>query len=62
MVIVPEAIAPFETDCLLRGKIRHYREDAQAITLTEGNNGRVLYQWVKGEAWARICAPELLWR
>ena len=56
-----ETLVPFETTCLLRGKVRRYREDNTSITLT-GPQNSVIYHWRKGESWARVCGAELLWK
>jgi hypothetical protein len=58
---LPEpAIGPVEIDCRIRGIRARWRETEQAMTLTAGE--RPLYIWRKGEPWARVVAPELMWK
>jgi len=50
----------FEAECVFRGQRLQYREDAERMELRQ--NGRALYRWRKGAAWAEVCAPEMLWK
>ncbi len=51
---------PLERECLLRGQDLRYREDEASIELRRG--AKLLYRWKKGEAWAQVCTPEMLWK
>lgn len=44
--------------CMFRGTWSRYWEDKQVVKLERGNT--VLYEWTKGDKWARMIKPELL--
>ncbi|MEM7334918.1 MAG: hypothetical protein AAF490_22765 [Chloroflexota bacterium] len=46
--------------CTVRGKTAVWRETQQEMKLTVGQN--VLYQWQKGQPWAKVSKPEVLWK
>jgi len=48
--------APFETDCILRGRAMHLVETPDRLEIA--SQGAVCYRWVKGEPWPQIASPE----
>ena len=47
--------------CSIRGQAATWRETAEEMNLTLANGHR-LYHWRKGQNWADVVTPELLWR
>lgn len=47
-------------DCTIRGRRAQWRETAGEMALSSG--GRVLYHWRKGQLWAAVVAPEVMWK
>jgi hypothetical protein len=61
-VTLPHVDSPpgVEADCTLRGQRVRYIEDDDQIALKEGT--KTMYRWQKGDDWAIVCAPNLLWK
>jgi len=55
----PPQTADVTIDCTVRGRRAQWRETNEEMALTAG--GRTLYRWRKGEAWAGVVAPEVMW-
>lgn len=51
---------PYTTVCLVRGQEAQYYEDDGRIELRMKR--QMIYRWVKGETWAEINTPQLLWK
>ena len=47
-------------DCTIRGRRAQWQEKAEMMSLTA--SGRTLYEWRKGEPWAGVVAPEVMWK
>lgn len=54
------AVTGWETACRLRGRRGRWYEDAAVMQLTEDRQTK--YLWRKGEAWAAVSAPEVMWK
>jgi hypothetical protein len=53
----PERI---EIACSVRGQAARYVEDAAVMEVWRGETA--IYRWNKGERWAAVCAPEMVWK
>lgn len=47
-------------DCVFRGKPARFHEDDDVLDITQ--EGTILYEWRKGDSWARTVSPAMLWR
>lgn len=58
--IPPPATGVVVRECVFRGKPARLHEDDDVLDLTQ--DGTALYEWRKGDSWARTVAPVMLWR
>lgn len=52
--------APAELPCLLRGRDARWIETGEEMVLFR--DGKAVYRWCKGQRWAAVVSPEVMWR
>lgn len=60
MTIPVPKISNWQTTCQVRGKTAVWQETKHEMKLTVGK--KTLYQWQKGQPWAAVSTPEVLWK